>query len=178
MPFHHIHWPRYTCQRTHLLVGSETLNPDIPFTVCRRPARKVATGMLVLISVDHPYADSTPAQIGPSITIAIGYVIFHVRQCQQNIHFIAAPLDWVKLGPIDTLKFYRQRASFQWSSPPFDTPDIVVHSNRPMTTLIPNIIITATQSEPSLVNIHAGTPTVLLSYNAIFNGNQSESNLN
>src|SRR3954466_11000600 len=102
MLFHHTHWLRHTRQHTHLLVGSETLNPDIPFTVCRRPARKVATGMLVLISVDHPYADSTPARIGPAITIAIGYVIFYVRECQQNIRFITAPLDWVKLAPIDT----------------------------------------------------------------------------
>src|SRR3954452_2430414 len=153
MLFRHTHWLRHTCQCTHLLVGSETLNPDIPFTVCRRPAHKVTTGMLVLISVDHPYATSTPARIGPAITIVIGYVIFHVRQCQQNIRFIAAPLDWVKLGPIDILKLYRQRDHIQQNFPPSDMLNMATDSILPMTTPIPIITITAAQSESSLVNI-------------------------
>src|SRR3954454_5211212 len=173
MLFRHTHWLRHTRQRTHLLVGSETLNPDIPFTVCRRPAHKVTTGMLVLISVDHPYATSIPARIGPAITIVIGYVIFHIQQCQQDIRFIAAPLDWVKLGPIDTLRFYHQRADFQQNSLPFGTPDIITDPTPSMITTIPNIVITAVQSEPSLVNIRVDTtlhtPIEFSSYNTIFN---------
>ena len=137
--------------------------------------------MLVLISVDHPYATPT-ARIGPAITIVIGYVIFHVRQCQQDICFIAAPLEWVKLGPIDTLRFYCQRAHSQQSSLPLNTPDVVTYPTPSMITTIPNIVITAAQSEPSLINIRVDTtshtPIVFSPYNTIFNGNQSESNLN
>jgi hypothetical protein len=64
--------------------------------------------MEISIRISGYSIDNIHARIGTINLIHQGYVMFHIRNCDYDMRFIALPLDWVCLGPIDSFRFRRQ----------------------------------------------------------------------
>ena len=109
MPFFRRQSPRTLTSRVHLRTANMNLDPTIPFIVHLRPALPITTGTNVYIDVPRHNIQNVEARIGALVHIHVGYAMFRVRRCHLTyIRFIALPLDWVRLGPIDSFRHRRQ----------------------------------------------------------------------
>jgi hypothetical protein len=81
--------------------------PSVPYTVHRRPAKKIGTGSLVQICVvGTSVSFSTTAQVGRMKLALDSTVVFHVWRCSNpSIQLLAVPRDWVTLGFIQAWRY-------------------------------------------------------------------------
>lgn len=102
---------RSSQERTLLVTKNDSLNINLPCIVMWEPAVPISTNMDITIQIPRSSIFGIHATVTRIHAIHCGYVVFQVFSTNAAFRYIAVPIDWAYLSPIQKFRFQRQLAN-------------------------------------------------------------------